>query len=209
MFNKQAKIDRFWNWFSKNQQSYFNRLDHPKTQDQLVREIWAALRKVHPKLVFYFGQIRENGTREFIISAEGRKSIFPLVDLLVMAAPKFENWEFISFRQRCPGEDLEIQFGNVLMKYSDIYFRHNDGEYGDIGIELHVRNFNKKKSYYGAVYLLLDSLLGEYDVTMGINWIEWVKLDESNMATLEPITRLRTLVDTKKSFEESLSFEVL
>ena len=49
-----------------------------------------------------------------------------------------------------------------------------------------------------AIYLLLDSLLGEYDVTKNIDWIEWNKLNESEINNLYQITDLRELIDSRK-----------
>lgn len=49
-----------------------------------------------------------------------------------------------------------------------------------------------------AIYVLLDGLLGEYDVTMNIDWIEWVKFDENNIENLDKLTELRYLIDSRK-----------
>lgn len=95
-------------------------------------------------------------------------------------------------------ETNEIQYGDFRISYSDIYFRYVDGEYGEIGIELNIRDFDDSGQSKNAIYILLDGLIGEYDITMGIDWIEWVKLDETNIENLNPITILRTLIDQKK-----------
>ena len=157
------------------------------------------LKKVHQDLVFEFSPIHDDGIREFTISAEGIKELFPIVENLVDKSPKIENWQFNAFRQRVPGDDFDIQYGDFKVGYSDIYFRYQDGEYGKIGIELNIRDFDDSGQSKNAIYILLDGLIGEYDITMGIDWIEWVKLDESNIDTLDPIISLRALMDEKKN----------
>ena len=89
-------------------------------------------------------------------------------------------------------------FYNTWQTECLLYFRYQDGEYGNIGIELNIRDFDGNGQSQNAIYILLDGLIGEYDITMGIDWIEWVKLDESNIENLNPITQLRTLIDSKK-----------
>ncbi len=159
----------------------------------------AELKKVHQDLVFEFSPIHENGIREFTVSAEGIKELFPTVEKLIEKAPKIENWQFNAFRQRIPGDEFEIQYGDFKIGYSEIYFSYVDGEYGKLGIELNIRDYDGNGQTQNAIYILLDGLIGEYDITMGIDWIEWVKLDESNIENLNPITSLRTLIDQKKN----------
>ena len=199
LFNKTPKEDKFWNWFSKNQETYYNEVENLEIREKIFNDLSTELKKVHQDLVFEFSPIHESGIREFTISAEGIKEVFPIVEQLVEKAPKIKNWQFNAFRQRIPGDEFEIQYGDFKIGYSDIYFRYQDGEYGKLGIELNIRNFDDSGQSKNAIYILLDGLIGEYDITMGIDWIEWVKLDESNIETLNPITSLRTLIDQKKN----------
>ena len=198
LFNKQSKEDQFWNWFSKHQSTYYNEIENLEIREKIFNELSIELKKVHHDLVFEFSPIHENGEREFTISGEGIKELFPIVEELVENAPKIDSWKFNAFRQRIPGDEFEIQYGDFKIGYSDIYFRYQDGEYGNIGIELNIRDFDVNGQSQNAIYILLDGLIGEYDITMGIDWIEWVKLDESNIENLNPITQLRTLIDSKK-----------
>lgn len=76
LFKKQTVEDTFWDWFSKKAHLYFN-----FEQDQVVlfSKLKAALEKINPDLTFEFSPIFEDGSREFIISADGIKSVFPTV----------------------------------------------------------------------------------------------------------------------------------
>lgn len=199
LFNKQQKEDKFWSWFSKNQETYYNEIENLEIREKIFNDLSIELKKVHQDLVFEFSPIRENGIREFTVSAEGIKELFPTVEKLIEKAPKIKNWKFNAFRQRVPGDEFEIQYGDFKIGYSDIYFRYVDGEYGKLGIELNIRDYDGNGQTQNAIYILLDGLIGEYDITMGIDWIEWVKLDESNIKNLNPITSLRTFIDQKKN----------
>jgi len=198
LFNMQSKEEKFWNWFLKNQETYYNEIENLEIRERIFNELSTELKKVHQDLVFEFSPIHENGIREFTISAEGIKEIFPLVEKLVEIAPVVKNWQFNAFRQRISGDDIVIQYEDLQIGYSDIYFRYQDGEYGKIGIELNIKDFNGSGQIQNAVYILLDALIGEYDITLGIAWIEWVKLNESNIQSLNPIISLRSLIDQKK-----------
>ncbi|PWH85002.1 hypothetical protein [Brumimicrobium oceani] len=196
--NKRSKEEKFWNWFSKSQDTFYHEIENLEVRDEILTDLKSELNKVHPNLVFEFSPIHENGVREFTISAEGVKDFFPYVEGLIEKAPEIKNWQFNAFRQRIPGDDLQIQYGDLNIGYSDIYFRYQDGKYGEIGIELNIRDFDESPQTQNAIYILLDGLIGEYDITLGPDWIEWVKLDESNIENLNPITSLRGLIDEKK-----------
>lgn len=198
LFKKKKKEDEFWIWFSKHEQKYFNEIENLDIREQIFVDLSQRLTEIQEDLVFEFSPIHESGIRELTISADGIKEGFPKVEELILKAPKIANWQFNAFRQRIPGEDFGIQYGDIKMGYSDIFFRYKDGEYGEIGIELNVRGLAEDEQCKNAVYILLDSLIGEYDVTMGIKWIEWVDLDDSNIESLNPIISLRILLDQKK-----------
>ncbi|MCF8713742.1 hypothetical protein JM658_02795 [Joostella atrarenae] len=199
LFTKQTKEDKFWNWFAKNQKVYYDEIENLEIRERIFSELSTELKKINQDLVFEFSPIYKNGIREFTVSAEGIKDLFPTVEKLIEKAPEIKNWQFNAFRQRIPGDDIHIQYGDFKIGYSDIYFRYIDGQYGKLGIELNISDYDGNNQTKNAVYILLDGLIGEYDITMGIDWIDWVKLDESNIENLNPITSLRTLIDQKKN----------
>ena len=193
-FKKKNPEEEFWNWFIKNQDIYYDEIENLNIRDKIFDKLSTKLRKINPDLVFEFSPKHENGIREFTISADGIKEMFPTVEKLVEKAPKLKNWKFNAFRQRIPGDDFEIQYGDLNISYSDIYFR-SENDNGKLGVELHIKNYNGKGQTQNAIYILLDGLIGEYDVTTKIGWIEWVKLDERNLENLKPIIELRELID--------------
>ena len=194
IFNKESKEEKFWNWFEKNQNTYHSEIENLEVREKIFDELSKNLKKVNEDLVFEFSPLQLNNIREFTISAEGIKEIFPIVENLIAKAPKLKNWKFNAFRQRIPGDDFEIQYGDLKIGYSDIYYR-SENDNGKLGVELNIKNYNGKGQTQNAVYILLDGLIGEYDVTTKIGWIEWVKLNESEIENLKPITELRNEID--------------
>ena len=194
IFNKETKEEKFWKWFEKNQETYYSEIENLEIREKIFNELSKNLKKINEDLVFEFSPIHENNIREFTISAEGIKDLFPVVEKLIEKAPKLKNWKFNAFRQRIPGDEFEIQYGDLKIGYSDIYYRSKNDN-GKLGIELNIRNFDGKAQTQNAIYILLDGLIGEYDVTTKIGWIEWVMLNENEKENLKPIIELRNEID--------------
>ena len=197
-FNKKDKESKFWNWFVENQEYYYNQIENVNEKDALFKALSKKLKKINSDLVFEFSPIHENGIRELTISADGISSCFVDVENLVKQSPTIQNWKFNAFRQPLMNDSLSITYCNLSIGYSDIFFRYQDGMYGELGIELNIRNYSNLPEYQSAVYILLDTLIGEYDTTKGIDWIEWVKLDETKIDQLLPFVSLRDIVNQKK-----------
>ena len=189
--------DEFWKWFTKNEKFIYENVENDEKQEELFDNISSRLHKIDENLVFEFSPIHENKIREFSISADGIKESFPAVENLISKSPKLNNWQFNAFRQRVPGDGLTLDFGKFKIGYDDIYFRHSTSN-NELGIELNIRNFDDSGEMKNAIYILLDGLLGEYDVTMNIDWIEWVKLDENNIENLNKLIELRDIIDSRK-----------
>ncbi|RZJ48882.1 MAG: hypothetical protein EOO44_19360 [Flavobacterium sp.] len=180
--------------FEENQETYYNDLENVKNTDAIFDELSKELKKVNEDLVFYFSKKNKNNIRELTISADGIEKIFPAVEKLIKKAPKLKNWKFNAFRQPILGDDLVINYDDLEIGYSDIFYRSQTQD-GKLGIELNIRNFDGKGSTQNAIYILLDNLIGEYNVVKKIDWIEWVKLNENDTTSLKPLIQLREEID--------------
>ena len=196
-FRQETKEDKFWKWFQKNEEIFYNQIENLEVRESLFMDLSKSLSKVHSSFAYEFSPIQANGLREMMISAEGDRKLFPTVEQLILKAPVLNNWKFIAFRQRVKGDEFSIEYGGIKIGYCDLYFRFFEQK-DQLGIELNIKNFDNKGQTQDAIYILLDGLLGEYDVTTKIDWIDWVKLDENNIENLSPIVELRTLIDRRK-----------
>jgi len=157
--NQQSKEKTFWDWFKDNEDKIF---EFEKDQEKIFNELVRELQKVHKNLAFVFSSVKD-GKREFIISAGGMKDAFSNVNLLVKEAPKLSRWKFLAFRPRIelPGN---ITLGGVELIVDDIYFLHElNGK--KINVEFYSKQLDEKnQQIFGALFILLDALIGEYDV---------------------------------------------
>lgn len=187
LFGLRTREQRFWDWFSRNaaQIRHFE-----SDQEVILSELGEALSKVNDSLVFEIGP--DESPRQLYISADGLVECFPQVEKLVGSVPDIPDWNVIAFRQ--PGNpDAEIRFGAHTLGASDIWFSARQGD-GLTDLVLYVRGMCEEdfEPLAGAVFILLDNLLGEYVVATRIGEIDWDVLPaDPTAAALSPFTNLR------------------
>jgi hypothetical protein len=197
--NISCKIDKdkeFWDWFSKHEKALY----HFETNQQvLFVGLSQRLKNIDSNLTFEFSPIHDDSIREFTISADGLKESFPSVKRLVNKAPHFSKWKINAFRQRVSGDKMQIIYDDSLkISYDDIYFRYGmDSD--KIGLELNIRHYKKESGFDNAVFILMDGLIGEYDMETRISWIERKELDETKIDSLYKIIELREIIDNMKN----------
>lgn len=192
--NKKKLEYKFWEWFRSKSDDYFLYIE--SRQDELLPILDNELHKIDKNLTYQFSKIKEDGKRDFIISADGIKESIPSVLRLVEAAPKLDKWKVLAFRQR--QDELPIvQMENFKVDPDDIYFKiENEGN--RIHLVLFVRNYIEKREYLGAIFIIIDGALGEYDAMTKIDSLDVKMLDETKMNELKSLKELPKLIDSKK-----------
>ncbi|MGB8131067.1 MAG: hypothetical protein WCG81_14850 [Candidatus Angelobacter sp.] len=161
----------FWNWFIEHEQELLN---FEEDRERIFDELAAALQKVDSDLTFEFGS--KDLTREFVISAGGIKRAFPAVTALTAAAPPLKNWEITAFRPRRNASQTDplrtVEFRGKRVDAKNVQFTLLDN--GQMaGIYLFIPGFkNEDEDLQQIAYLLLDNLLGEYDVETRLGLIK-------------------------------------
>ena len=151
--------EAFWKWFQKNETSLF---DFEKDRDHIFDLLGAEMHKLNPNLTFEFGP-KENGRREFVISADGIREAFPEVEALYAASPPLPRWKFIKFRPRRKPND--ISYGGVVVKAASVsVLVEPNGRTADITVFIPGYTEAARKTYVTVAFLFLDEALGEYDV---------------------------------------------
>jgi len=197
IFKRKAPETKFWDWFIENEAALFYGTDDEDKRGEIFEGLTERIKAIDSNLAYAFSPIQSDDTKEFIISADGMKESFPNVEKLVSLAPKHNHWKFLAFRQPNPGNDLSLKISGIEIGYNDIYFRYLLEE-GTLSVELNVRNYDGSGLYQTAVCILLDSLLGEYDTVMEIDYIDWEVLDEEKLENLYSFIELREVVEQKK-----------
>ncbi|MBP7966752.1 hypothetical protein KAZ66_00620 [Candidatus Woesebacteria bacterium] len=188
----ETKEQSFWDWFSaKSDKLFFFEL----YQEKLLPETLHQIQQIHPDLVFEISP-ELDGKRDFIISANGLKEAFPAVIDLVRSAPQFDSWNIIPFRQRKKDLDMEVEIEDVILSPDEILF---DYDYDDnkVNLDVYVEDVDSEDSrVYHIVFILLDNIIGEYDVEMKIGRIDIYTLDETkSVSHLHPLSDLPRIVD--------------
>jgi hypothetical protein len=169
---------RFWKWFEDNA----NTLAAVRSgEDPILNKLTLELRKVHPGLGFEMG-FGNDGQLEFIVSANGVRSVFPMVEQLVADAPMLTNWRIIAFRQP-KGEVPGIRYEGLSLKGEDVWFSYKH-RMGKVDLTIYIRGLSpeNKKQAIGASFIMLDNELGEYLATTGIGFIEHKPLPDNPAA---------------------------
>lgn len=197
MLSKLFGIDpqkRFWKWFEENADS----LAAIKSgKDPIIHKLDRQLRKVHPNLNFEMG-LSDNNELEFIVSANGIKSLFPVVEQLVASAPSLPNWKIIAFRQpKGKGAVAEVLYQNFLLKAEDVWFSYKQRMDKVVDLTIYIRDFSPKNQQQamGASLIHLDNELGEQLATTGIGSFDFKPLPDNPAARgLQPLSEISAFV---------------
>lgn len=192
-----SKFSIFWEWFqSKSKDIYLNL--ETNTED-IAFEVTENVKKVHPEIEFEIPFDFEEGKRVLIISADGDESLFDFVEEFVNSAPKISNWNIVAFRPRLHQKNQIIDLDGITMDYYDIMFKYEIIN-NRLKLDAFIRNYDKLDNRYVHLYfLLLDSLIGEYDSVKMIQETKIYPLKEED--NLHSFKELLDIVDTLKKKE--------
>lgn len=189
-------IDIFWKWFDENKDKFKDALDQDLVhQDEKLDLILAQLRRIEGGLAVEISA-EHNGMREIIISPEGDRSKFAVVQAIVSKAPKIDGWTVTAFRQRA-SKDFSLKIGDLEFEPSKMYFDPLiDGD--SLDVIVYAENFSKhdenEAAYYGLV--TLDNVLGEYDCVMKVRHYDFRDTEElPKKHDLKHLTELPKFVD--------------
>lgn len=180
---------KFWNWFVEHEQDLFN---FEEDKERVFGELADELRKVDGDLTFEFGP--KEATREFVISAGGIKRAFPTVTALTAAAPRLNNWVITAFRPRRDTLQTDplrtVEFRGKRVDANNVQFTLLDN--GQLaGIYLFIPGFeDEDEDIQQIAYLLLDSLLGEYDVETKLGLIKLFSPEANIQGERYPLSAL-------------------
>jgi hypothetical protein len=171
-------IDAFWDWFRLHLPE-FDALSDP---DAAFWDIAVGqLQQLDER--FKFELSHPNGTvREFIITAEGRKEAFPLAEAIVARAPKIPGWSFIALKPPM-GFDFQTTYEGICFDPNSMRFRPlvNKSNPQNLGLRVGVPNLNPsiKRQADNAIFVILDTALGERAAALEIDYVEVAPLPES------------------------------
>lgn len=191
----------FWEWFSQNEKYIFDELE--ANADNIAFLIAEQLKVVHPDLVFEISFEKEENKMTFVISADGDISLFPLVIELCGKAPDYVRWNIVAFRPRLLQRNQVIEIDGIKLDYNDVYFTYSiEEEY--INLDVYIKGYDQEDNRYIHTYfILLDSLIGEFDAVtkIGLTTVFSFVEDES----LLNIRELTKIIDFLQNKDQSLN----
>jgi hypothetical protein len=187
-----SKEKRFWKWFQKNEERLFN---FEVEQEPIFDDLQQQMTAVDENLTFLFGPVRDDGTREFIISAGGRAASFPAVEALHAAAPPVPRWTWGKYRPRLDLGDHMTLSGRTYLASGITYKMYEDD--GKVGLEIFMVGLTEedRKFHQEIGFLFLDHVLGEYDVETRVGFIEFVAANDERAKDASPLSDLPTQFD--------------
>lgn len=186
---RKNKVAAFWDWFTDNEEAYFELDDSGR--DKLFNQLEKKLHKVNRHLAFEFGESLVAGKREFIISADGVVEAFDDVIDLVDNAPSLSNFDIIGFRQP-HDEEFSIVYGDIELAWDDIFCTF-EKDSDEVNLTLYIKGFTEENEdeFISASFILLDTVIGEYNAGMRIGEIEFTSYE--GQPDVRPIKELQSL----------------
>jgi len=186
----QSRESSFWAWFQAHEEALFSVVTG---KEPVCAELKSELQKIQRDLTFEFGPV-DSGRREFVLSADGIREAFPAVLSLAVAAPSLTRWTIVRFRPARP-QFTQVRFGGLELDAGSILFvEHRNGEKADLIISVPGYRATPRKVYEQVVLLLLDRMVGEYAVEMGIGSVNVMASEHRPIGNWRALTRLQEAV---------------
>jgi hypothetical protein len=186
----------FWTWFAKEEVRLANEA-RAKDPRGAMMEISGHLEAIDPGAVGELAiQPDEMHPHTLVVSANGDTKAFPVVKKIVAAAPPLTKWKVVAFRQRREvGQSLQLD--GFEAKQADFFFREAGRAGGKVNVEVLVKGMNdgNQKIVQQAAFLMLDHLVGEYDVETKLAGISVKPLPEPQGDDVKPLSQLAGVVD--------------
>lgn len=172
----ESNEKQFWNWFKNNNPKFFfiNQIVDNQEKERLLNEFLKQLHTYDEHLFFEIGGF-PHGTQELIITADGDLEQFEKVEHLVSEAPHMKDWRIIAFKP--PAESgFTINYMGIKLSPENLWFfpLENKKAPNLFGLKVYLEDYDnrREKEYLTAVYLILDSLLGEKSSAQDIQHVE-------------------------------------
>lgn len=188
----KAAGNPFWNWFAETIAPLgVDGLD----DDDIVARIDARFGKMYPDLAFeLWGP--DDGTVDFVVSADGQTLLFHKVLELVRSAPKMPGWRVLAFRPRRSVKARISAMGHQLSG-DQIWYRC-EPENGRMRVALFVEDLRADNwdILCATSCVLLDMAVGEFDAATKIAALEHYPLnDETRTLAPKPLAQLPAELD--------------
>src|SRR5262249_31390024 len=137
--------------------------------------------------------------RSLILTADGKRELFPLVQALYAARPTVAGWKIVAFRQRMSPDELKgLQFEMEGKKYDPRAITFSAERNRDkLDIEVYSPTEDVSNPAKSMMFTMIDHVIGEYDTETKIGSIDFGPASK-RPKTAKPLSALAQLVDETK-----------
>lgn len=196
MSNEAAK-ENFWKWFSEHQDELETFIKTEDRDYQIYHALTDELKKFS-ELLYPEITIHENGKYVLIITPDGIMDGIEPTREIVAAAPAYDKWEIVRFRQ--PIDEPVLEYNGIEYEADDIEILYElDEKEGKAHIQVFIRNMNKdEKNYQALAFLYMDHILGEFNTITKVGYIDFIHLDaDASVENSIGLLELRKLIEDK------------
>lgn len=189
----KANISKFWDSFKL----HAARLAQARSADSPVYdELLEELHEIHDGLFIEFAT--NPGDCELIITAEGKKALFPLVEEIVAAAPVVKGWKVFALKPKLGFPEF-IQWEGYQLSIDEVVFDPLEGESDELGLLLLVPGLADEDadSAHSALLRALDHGLGEREFAEAVAYTEICALEEPADEFIS-LTDLESFIEWRK-----------
>ena len=190
--------------------------------DDAIRTFWDAFRRLHPCLA-------EDGTdlgeaydallesvqkvdpglflelcvnmhpKELIVTAEGKKKLFPVAEAVVRQAPKVKGWTFLALKPKL-GFPITAEWEGSLVRLEDVWFEPLPRKDGGLDLQLYVKGLHPENALaiHNALLRALDHGLGERAFADQIRGTDVAPAPQRPEAELIPLTELEAYLRKRR-----------
>ena len=163
-----------------------------KNIEATMEKISAELDKVDAGVFAEIGADHDN--RTLVLSVDGKKDLFPIVQKVYAARPTVPGWTILAFRQRDSGFAIEMQGKKIEPSTVKFVATPNGGK---LDVQVFLPRFADHDQMAQIGFVMLDHSVGEYDMETKIGGIEFSPLEQAP-ATAKPLVELGAAVDALK-----------
>jgi hypothetical protein len=186
-------ISEFWRLFQEHEAELasISTAEHP-VYDLILEQ----LQRIDPGLYFEFAT--NTPTNELIISAEGKQSLFPVVECVVRNAPDIEGWLVFALKPKL-GLPVSATWEDFSVRIADVVFEplERPGS-DDLGLRMLVVGLRPEDvdKAHSALLRALDHGLGERAFAESVQFTEVVPLPQGTSPRDHiPLTDLEKFIE--------------
>lgn len=194
--DKEQSIAGFWRMFRKHASDLAS-ADGP--HDQVYDRLLAKLQEIAPGLYLEFSA--EPRECELIITADGDRSLFPLVHTIVSEAPYIPGWKIIALKPKL-GFPVTSQWEDVTIRIADVVFDPLERKgSNDLGLRIYVPGLRPEyaQDAHNAILRAVDHGLGERGFAEAVQYTEVLSLPAgASKDDFIPLVKLEQYIQWRK-----------